>query len=41
MLAALYGCDIAHRMTVNGDLAYRSHSECGDIVVTGISFTTD
>ena len=41
ILAALYGCDIAHRMTANGELAYRSHSECGDIVITGISFMTD
>ena len=42
MLAALYGCcNMAYRMTANGELAYRSHSECGDIVVTGISFVTD
>ena len=39
MLAALYGCDMAYRMTANGDLAYRSHSECGKIVITGISGT--
>ena len=32
---------MGYRMTANGDLAYRSHSECGDIVVTGISFGTD
>ena len=41
ILAALYGCDMAFRMTANGELAYRSHSECGDIVITGISGVTD
>ena len=42
MLAALYGCcNMAYRMTANGELAYRSHSECGDIVITGISQGTD
>ena len=42
ILAALYGCcNMAYRMTANGELAYRSHSECGDIVVTGISQGTD
>ena len=41
ILASLYGCDMAYRMTANGELAYRSHSECGDIVVTGISGITD
>ena len=39
ILAALYGCDMAYRMTANGELAYRSHSECGNIVITGISGT--
>ena len=39
VLAALYGCDMAYRMTANGELAYRSHSECGNIVITGISGT--
>ena len=37
VLASLYGCDMAYRMTANGELAYRSHRECGDIVITGIS----
>ena len=32
---------MAYRMTANGELAYRSHRECGDIVITGISFVTD
>lgn len=41
ILAALYGCEAAYRMTANGELAYRSHSECGDIVITGISALTD
>ena len=41
VLAALYGCDMAYRMTANGELAYRSHRECGDIVITGISIVTD
>ena len=39
MLAAIYGCDMAYRMTANGELAYRSHSKCGNIVITGISGT--
>jgi hypothetical protein len=39
ILAALYGCDMVYRMTANGDIAYRSHSECGKIVITGISGT--
>ena len=30
---------MAYRMTANGELAYRSHSECGNIVITGISGT--
>ncbi len=37
MLAALYGCEAAYRMTANGEFAYRPHSECGTIVITGIS----
>ena len=37
MLAALYGCEAAYRMTANGEFAYRPHSECGKIVITGIS----